>query len=98
MKKAEVPSILVAVVLLALAVTAQAQQPKKVFRMGVLALGNSTTEDPRIEAILQSMCDFGYIKENIAIEIGSLSLLPSWCASRLMSSSHQEVTGSRGRP
>ena len=36
MKKAAVPSILVAVVLLALGVTAEAQQPKKVPRIGYL--------------------------------------------------------------
>jgi hypothetical protein len=34
MKKAAVPSILVAVVLLAVAVTAEVQQPKKVSRIG----------------------------------------------------------------
>ena len=39
MKKAGVPSILVAVVLLAIAVIAEAQQPKKVFRIGYLSLG-----------------------------------------------------------
>ena len=37
MKKAGVPSILVAVVLLALGVTAEAQQPKKVRRIGYLS-------------------------------------------------------------
>ena len=37
MKKAAVPSILVAVVLLAVAVIAEAQQPKKVPRMGFIA-------------------------------------------------------------
>jgi ABC-type uncharacterized transport system substrate-binding protein len=50
-------------------VMARAQQSKKVFRMGVLALGNSTTEDPRIEGILQSLREVGYIKgQNLAIE------------------------------
>jgi putative ABC transport system substrate-binding protein len=50
-------------------VLAGAQQPKKVFRMGVLALGNSATESPRIEAILQSLRDLGYIKgQNFAVE------------------------------
>ena len=37
MKKAAVPSILVAVVLLALGVIAEAQQPKKVPRIGYLS-------------------------------------------------------------
>jgi hypothetical protein len=47
MKKAAVPSILVAVMLLALVVTAEAQQPKKVFRMGYLSSFDPVT-DPRI--------------------------------------------------
>ena len=38
MKKAAVPSILVAVVLLALGVTAEAQQPKKVPRIGYMSV------------------------------------------------------------
>jgi hypothetical protein len=38
MKKAAVPSILVGVVLLALGVTAEAQQPKKVPRIGYLSI------------------------------------------------------------
>ena len=37
MKRAAVPSILIAVVLLALAVIAEAQQPKKVPRIGYLS-------------------------------------------------------------
>ena len=38
MKKAAVPSILVVVVLLAVAVPTEAQQPKKVHRIGYLSL------------------------------------------------------------
>jgi hypothetical protein len=41
MKKAAVPSILVAVVLLAVGVIAEAQQPKKVHRMGYLSNSDS---------------------------------------------------------
>ena len=44
MKRAAVSSILIAVVLLALGVTAEAQQPKKVPRIGFLAAIGSTTE------------------------------------------------------
>src|SRR5574341_1319211 len=40
---------------------ARAQQPKNVFRIGVLALGNSTSEAPRIEAIRQGLRELGYI-------------------------------------
>ena len=42
MKKAAVSSILVAVVLLALGVTAEAQQPKKVPRIGYLSSSRSS--------------------------------------------------------
>jgi hypothetical protein len=48
MKKAAVPSILVAVVLLALVVMAQAQQPKKILRIGYLsALDAARESTPR---------------------------------------------------
>ncbi len=42
MKKAAVPSILVAMVLLALGVIAKAQQPKKVPRIGYLSAQDSS--------------------------------------------------------
>jgi len=50
-KAAAVPSILVAVVLLALGVTAEAQQPKKVPRIGYLSPSDAATESARSEAI-----------------------------------------------
>jgi putative ABC transport system substrate-binding protein len=69
MKKAVVPSILVAVVLLALGVTAEAQQPKKVSRIGYLSSGNSATESVRSEPIRLALRELGYIEgQNIAIE------------------------------
>src|SRR5215475_3391030 len=69
MKKAAVPSILCAVVLLALAVIAQAQQPKKVFRIGYLASGDAATESIRSEPIRAALREFGYIEgQNIDIE------------------------------
>jgi putative ABC transport system substrate-binding protein len=68
MKKAAVPSILVAVMLLALVVTAEAQQPKKVFRMGYLSSFDPVT-DPRIQGIRQRLRELGYIEgQNITIE------------------------------
>jgi hypothetical protein len=51
MKKAAVPSILVAVVLLALGVKAEAQQPKKVHRIGFLSPSDSATDSTLSEAI-----------------------------------------------
>jgi hypothetical protein len=41
MKRAAVPSILVVVVMLAVTVLAEAQQPKKVFRIGYLSVNDA---------------------------------------------------------
>jgi putative ABC transport system substrate-binding protein len=69
MKRAAVPSILVAVVLLAVGVIAQAQQPKKVFRIGYLVATDPVTESARFEAIRQALRERGYIEgQNIASE------------------------------
>ena len=102
MKKAAVPSILVAVVLRAVAVIAEAQQPTKVPRIGYLSNTDAATDSALAGGIRLALRELGYIEgENIAIEYryaeerssGSLSLRPSWCVSRLMSSWQQEGTG-----
>ena len=61
MKKAAVPSILIAVVLLAVGVTADAQQPKKVPRIGYLSSGDAARESTRAEAIRLALRKLGYI-------------------------------------
>ena len=95
MKKAVVPSILVVVVLVAVGVTAEAQQPKKISRIGYLSGFEPARESTRAEAIRLALRERGYIEgQNIAIEYRytegrldrSLSLRPSWCVSRLISS------------
>src|SRR6266850_80057 len=69
MKRVAVPSILVAVVLLAVAVTAEAQQPKKVPQIGYLSSSDPATESTRAEAIRLALRKLGYIEgQNIAIE------------------------------
>jgi putative ABC transport system substrate-binding protein len=70
MKKAAVPSILVAVVLLAVAVIAEAQQPNKVPRIGYLiAPALSSTISARVDAFRQGLRELGYVKaKNIVIE------------------------------
>jgi ABC-type uncharacterized transport system substrate-binding protein len=69
MKGAAVPSSFVAVVLLALGVIAEAQQPKKVARIGYISSGDPASESNRIEAIRLALRDLGYIEgQNIAIE------------------------------
>ena len=70
MKKAAVPSILIAVVLLALAVIAEAQQPKKV-RHDRVSIRRSldVSDSARAEAIRPALRELGYIEgQNIAIE------------------------------
>ena len=69
MKRAAVPSILVVVVLLAVGVTAKAQQPKKVPRIGYLSALDPASESTRAEAIRLALRELGYIEgQNIAIE------------------------------
>ena len=69
MKRAAVPLILVVVVLLAVAVIAEAQQPKKVPRIGYLSTSDPATESARAEAIRLALRELGYIEgQNIALE------------------------------
>jgi len=69
LKKAAVPSILAVVVLLALGVTADAQQAKKVHRIGYLSSVDPATESTRSEGIRRALRELGYIDgQNIAFE------------------------------
>ena len=69
MKKAGVLSILFVVILLAVAVIADAQQPKKVPRIGYLSSADPASESTRSEAIRLALRELGYIEgQNIAIE------------------------------
>jgi hypothetical protein len=95
MKRAAVPSILVAVVLLVLRVIADAQQPKKVPRIGYLSSFEPASDSARAEAIRLALRELGYIEgQNIAFEYRYAEgkrdrfseLAPSWCVSRLISS------------
>jgi putative ABC transport system substrate-binding protein len=68
MKRAAVPSILIAVVLLAVG-TAEAQQSKKVHRIGYLSASDPATESTRSEGIRRALRELGYIDgQNIAFE------------------------------
>src|SRR4030095_2322769 len=85
MKKAAVPSILVAVVLLALGVIAQAQQPKKVPRIGYLSSQDPASESARAEGVRLALRERSYVEgQNIAIEYryatGKLDQLPELAA------------------
>src|SRR4249920_3881531 len=85
MKRAAVLSILVVVVLLALGVTADAQQPKKVHRIGYLAASDPATDSARSEAIRLALRALGHIEgQNISIEYryaeGKVDRLPELVA------------------
>jgi putative ABC transport system substrate-binding protein len=69
MRKAGVLSILFVVALLAVGVTAQAQQPKKVPRLGYLSNGDPASDSTRSKAIRLALRERGYIEgQNIATE------------------------------
>jgi ABC-type uncharacterized transport system substrate-binding protein len=69
MRKAVVLSILVVVVLLAVAVIAETQQPKKVPRIGYLSSSDPATESTRSEPFRLALRELGYIEgQNISIE------------------------------
>jgi putative ABC transport system substrate-binding protein len=75
MKKAAVPSILVVVVLLAVAVVTEAQQPKKVARIGFLS--SAASPGTPYESFRQGLRDLGYVEgQNIAIEYRSGEGIP----------------------
>jgi hypothetical protein len=62
MKKAAVPSILVVVVLLAVAVKAEAQQPTKIPRIGYLVSTFPSSIPARHEAFRQGLSELGYVE------------------------------------
>jgi putative ABC transport system substrate-binding protein len=73
MRKARVLSILLFVMLLAVAVVAEAQQAKKVSRIGYLSSGDAARESARSEGMRLDLRERGHIRghiqgQNIAIE------------------------------
>ena len=69
MKKTGVLSILFVAVLLAVAVMAEAQQPKKVPHIGYLTLGSISSSAPRREAFRDALRNLGYVEgQNIIVE------------------------------
>jgi putative ABC transport system substrate-binding protein len=63
------PLVAIATFLLALSVSAEAQQPNKLPRIGFLALSASSTISARVEAFRQGLRELGYIEgKNIVVE------------------------------
>src|SRR5262245_18066389 len=68
MKRAS-PAILTAMILLAVAVMAEAQQPKKIYRIGYLSPSDPATDSRLAEGIRLALRNLGYIEgQNIATE------------------------------
>src|SRR5262245_30953457 len=85
MKKAAGPLILCAVLLLAVAIVAQAQQPKKIPRIGYLSPVSPTANTARVEAFRRGLRDLGYVEgKNIVVEFrygaGKIDPLPGFAA------------------
>jgi putative tryptophan/tyrosine transport system substrate-binding protein len=98
MKRAAVPSIFVVVVLLAVALIAEAQQPKKVPRIGYQGAGSP---DENEEAFRQGLRELGYVEgQNIVIEWrfaeGKLDQVPRNAAELVRLKVDVIVTGGAG--
>ncbi|HEX2929462.1 MAG TPA: hypothetical protein VHV54_07100, partial [Candidatus Binatia bacterium] len=61
-KNAAGPSILCGVMLLAVAVVSEAQQPGKKFRIGYLSAGVADARKPSLDAFRLGMRDFGFVE------------------------------------
>jgi len=98
MKTAAVPSIFVAVVLLAVAVIAEAQQPQKNPRIGFLGATSPSTIAARLDAFRQGLRDLGYVEgKNMIIEYryadGKLDRVPALAAELVRLNVDVIVTG-----
>src|SRR5215813_14417169 len=77
MKKAATSAILAAVTLLAVAVIAEAQQPKKVPRIGILPPGPISERVHLWEAFRQGLRELGYVEgQNITLAFPSAEVTP----------------------
>jgi putative ABC transport system substrate-binding protein len=69
MKRAAVPSILIAAILLAVGVISEAQEPTKNPRIGYLSVSSFSGMADRIEALRQGLRELGYVEgKTIVIE------------------------------
>jgi putative tryptophan/tyrosine transport system substrate-binding protein len=77
MNKAAVPTILVAVILLTVAVVTEAQQLRKVPRIGWLGGASASALASRLDAFRQGLRELGYVEgKNIVIELRAAEAKP----------------------
>jgi putative tryptophan/tyrosine transport system substrate-binding protein len=96
------PSILVAVIVLAVAVVAEAQQSGKIRRIGFLAVNTPSADKHLDEAFKQSLRELGWIEgRNITIEYrsaeGNADRLPA-LAAELVDSKVDVIVSAGGTP
>ena len=101
MKKTGFLSILVVVILLAVAVIAEAQQPTKIPRIGYLAAASLSANAARTEAFRQGLRELGYVEgKNIFIEWrygeGKGDRMPAFAAELVRLKVDVIVTGGTG--
>jgi hypothetical protein len=97
MKNAVALPILVAAMLLCVALTAKAQQPARIPRIGILITGGSLSfNSARVEALRQRLREHGYVEGKTLSSStdmqkgnanGCLTLQPNWSVSKWTSSS-----------
>ena len=71
-QKSKIVSLAIALFLMTLSWShpAEAQQPKKVPRIGFLAPGSPSSDSPRVDPFRQGLQELGYIEgQNIVIEL-----------------------------
>jgi ABC-type uncharacterized transport system substrate-binding protein len=70
MKKAAAPLVLIAVILLAVAVIAEAQQPAKIPRVAFLGTASASVVADRVDAFRKGLRELGYVEgQNIFLEL-----------------------------
>lgn len=89
-KKGKAIGLALCAVLFALRASAQAQQPRKIVRIGLLANGSASSLASRVEAFRRQLGELGYIeRKNIAIEYrysnGKSNRLPEYAAELIRS-------------
>ena len=67
--KKKITVLTLCALLLALCISAEAQQPARIPRIGILAGASASNVSPRVEAFRQRLRELGYVEEkNIVIE------------------------------